>query len=149
MKSPTLRLVILALALMAALALGPQPVRFSYVDVYVDSGDRPLAAYQVDIAATSGNVRLVGLEGGDPGPFAVMPYYDPRALHEDRGRDRIIIGSFDTAAAVPTGKTRVARLHVQITGDRPPEYRVTLVTAATISGQTINATPSITQGDDK
>ena len=40
--------------------------RFEAIDIYIDSGAQPLAAYQVELRATSGDVKAVGIEGGDP-----------------------------------------------------------------------------------
>ena len=39
----------------------PSAVRFGHVDVFLDTKDRPLAAYQCEIVATAGDVTLVGI----------------------------------------------------------------------------------------
>ena len=61
----------------------PGGVRFITVDVFIDSGDTPLAAYQIDLKATSdgGRVLLAGIEGGEHAAFATPAFYDARALH--------------------------------------------------------------------
>ncbi len=114
--------------------LGPV-VRFQAVHVLVDTGEKPLAAYQLDLRAATGNVRIVGIEGGEHPAFADPPYYDPAAIQGDR----VIIGAFSTAptGSLPTGRTRIATIHVQVTGDRQPEYKAELNVAATADGGAI------------
>ena len=116
----------------------PTPtVRFGAVDVLVDTGGEALAAYQLELRATTGNVRIVGIEGGEHRGFADPPYYDPAAIQGDR----VIIGAFSTADAdtLPKGRTRIATIHVQITGDRQPEYDAELTVSATADGDAIPA----------
>jgi len=118
-------------------------VRFSFVDVYVDSAGQPLAAYQFELAAKVGQVKIVGVEGGEHAAFRQPPYYDPAAL----ARNRIIIAAFNTGSDLPKGKTRVARIHLQITGERQPEYTIKLDVAASPDGQKISgATAAVRQG---
>lgn len=119
-----------------------QTTRFTYVDVYVDSADKPLAAYQLRIDAKAGDVKIVGIEGGQHAAFVNPPYYDPAAMTTDR----VIIAAFNTGRDLPAGKTRVARLHVMIAGDVQPEYVAKLETAATTDGKEITATVSLEQG---
>lgn len=114
-----------------------QSVRFDAIDVYVQSGDEPLAAYQLDLSAAKGDVTIVGIEGGESEVFTAPPYYDPAAIQNDR----VIIAYFSTAAAdaLPRGKVRIATIHVQIVGDVEPEYNATLTAAATAGGEPIDA----------
>ncbi len=129
--------VLLATVVSWAAAAQPQGagVRFQAVNILVDAGDEPLAAYQLDLRSTTGNVRIVGIEGGEYPAFADPPYYDPAAIQGDR----VIIGAFSTAPAgsLPTGRTRIATIHVQVTGDRQPEYKAELSVAATADGGAI------------
>jgi hypothetical protein len=111
-------------------------VRFAAVDVVIDSGDKPLAAYQFELTANSGAFKIVGVEGGEHAAFAKPPYYDPAAL----SRDRIIIAAFNTGRDLPKGKTRVARIHVRISGNEDPQYDVKLAVAASIDGEKIPVT---------
>jgi len=120
-------------------------VRFAVVDVYVDSGPTKLAAWQVAITATAGDVKLVGIEGGEHAAFAGPPYYDPAAMKKDRVR----IAAFSTGADLPTGRTCVARLHVQIGGDEAPEYAVELQAAAGPDGQPVKAQAGTGKGLEK
>src|SRR5690349_6090513 len=39
--------------------------RFCAVDIFIDSGSTPLAAYQVRFAVTNGLAKIVGIEGGE------------------------------------------------------------------------------------
>lgn len=125
-------------------AAAPPAVRFGSVDVFIDAGDTPLAAYQFEVKAKTGHVLLVGLEGGEHPAFKSPPYYDPQALlGGNAGGDRIIVAAFNAGADLPRGKTRVARLHVQIAGDAEPAFDSTLQVAAGSDGAPIPATLSI------
>ena len=117
--------------------------RFCAVDIYVDSGDTPLAAYQIEFAATNGVARIVGIEGGEPSAFRQPPFYDPKALQHER----VIIAGFSTAAApdLPTGKTRVATIHYQTAGTQPPQFELKLQAAGDAQGTRISAQASFTE----
>ncbi len=99
---------------------------FGWVDVFIDTGDRPLAAYQFEFTGGPG-VQLVGIEGGDAAAFRDPPRYDPRALA--LAPPRAIVAAFHTGRDLPGGKVRVARLMVR-TGPGRPDYRATLQVAA-------------------
>jgi hypothetical protein len=153
-----MRLIALAILAIASLAQVDHPeapgkltppvdptMRFAVVDVWVDSGNAPLAAYQLELVDSSGSARIVGVEGGEPsgGAFRAAPYFDPKAIQ----RDRVILAAFSTASngALPKGKTRVATVHVRLTGE--PRWQTKLVTAADASGETIAAEVSIESGN--
>jgi hypothetical protein len=108
---------------------------FTAVDIYIDAGDQPLAAYQLELSAGTGAFRIVALESGEHPAFSRPPYYDPAAL----SRRRIIIAAFSTDDHLPTGKTRVARVHLQTIGNQTPQYNVRLHLAATADGKKIPA----------
>ena len=114
-------------------------MRFSAVDVFIDAGDAPLAAYQFELKVTAGDVTLVGVEGGEHPAFASPPYYDPRAL----AQRRIVIAAFDAGDDLPRGRTRVARVMVRVTGGRTPAYEATLVVAASGDARSIPANISV------
>ena len=124
-------------------APSPQPIRFRAVDVFVDSSEKPLAAYQLEVTATDGEAKIAGIEGGEHPAFKQPPFYDPKAIQQER----VILAAFNTAAAdkLPTGKTRVATLHFQTKGEQPPHYTVKIETGATINGEKINVTASVTE----
>jgi hypothetical protein len=120
-------------------------VRFGHVDVFLDSAGESLAAYQCEITATAGDVTLVGIEGGDHAAFAQPPYYDPKAL----GQNRIILGAFSTGADLPRGRSRVARLMVQVTGAARPAFDATVQVAAAPDGKPTPATISVSDSDSE
>jgi hypothetical protein len=123
---------------LAAELLAQQPAieegrsRFRAVDIYVDAGSTPLAAYQLEFAATNGVARIVGIEGGEHPAFRQPPFYDPKAIQHER----VIIAAFSTASAadLPTGKTRVATVHYQTTNTQPPRFDLKLQTAGDAHG---------------
>src|SRR5512140_2968924 len=94
---------------LAAGLLAQQPAteegrsRFGAVDIYVDSGSTPLAAYQLEFTATNGVAKIVGIEGGEHTAFRQPPFYDPKAIQHER----VILAGFSTAdaAGLPIGKT--------------------------------------------
>ncbi|MCI0343204.1 MAG: dockerin type I domain-containing protein [Planctomycetales bacterium] len=139
-----------AVALVAlALVQGPREAgpeagraRFQTVRLYVDSGDVPLAAWQVEFTAEGGDAKLVGIEGGTHPAYADPPLYDPAALQGGR----VVLGAFSTAKDLPAGRTRVATLHLRLSGEARPDCTATLVTAADPEGRRIEAKASIVEG---
>jgi hypothetical protein len=121
----------------------PDTIRFDYIDIYIDSGGEPLAAHQFEATARAAGATIVGVEGGEHPAFADAPYYDPRALMNDR----IIVAAFSTASDLPAGRTRVARLHLRLTGDATAEHDLVLHAAASSEGNRIPATISMGQGE--
>lgn len=127
-------LLVAAAALVVCGNAAAEAVRFRPVDVYIDSGGEPLAAYQVEITARG--ATIAGVEGGDPPAFAEPPHYDPAALQGGR----IILAAFNTGGDLPRGRTRVATLHMRETGNS--EYQIKLAAAANAAGARIDATAS-------
>ena len=131
---------------LAAGLLAQQPAieegrsRFRAVDIYVDSGSTPLAAYQIQFAATNGVAKIVGIEGGEHPSFRQPPFYAPKAIQHER----VIIASFSTASTtdLPTGKTRVATIHYQTTDTHPPQFALKLQTAGDAQGNKLSAQAS-------
>lgn len=113
--------------------------RFEAIDVFVDSGNHRLAAWQLDIRSTANDVQIVGIEGGEHSAFAEPPYYDQRAMNNNR----VIIAAFNTGDNLPSGRSRVARIHVQIRGSGARTWLAELTTAATADGTKIPAEISI------
>lgn len=134
---------IVVLVLLGAMAFGQEnnaATHFSTVEVFVDSGNQPLGAYQVSFTATSGDVKIVGIEGGEHSAFKEAPHYDPKAIQHERA----ILAAFNTASAdnLPKGRTRVATVHVQITGAMTPVYAVKLEAAANHEGSRVTGQTS-------
>jgi hypothetical protein len=115
--------------------------RFQAVHVYFDAREEPLAAYQIFLCATTSNVKIVGIEGGEPDAFKQPPYYDPKAIQQER----VILAAFSTRpkAELPTGKVRVATIQLQVTGDVEPEFETKLQAAANHDGKKISPTISL------
>jgi hypothetical protein len=120
-------------------------VRFAPVHIYLDSAREPLAAYQFELKAVTGQTKIVGVEGGAHAAFNEAPYYDPQAL----ANDRIIIAAFSTSDTLPTGRTRIATIHLQITGETEPEYELKLIVAANAEGSEIPAELTLERGETK
>lgn len=120
-------------------AVSADVVYFVPVAIFIDSGDMSLGVYQVEIKAIAGNIKIVGVEGGEHKAFKEPPYYDTAALMQDR----IILAKFCTDNDLPTGKTKVATLHMQVTGNVLPEYEVIVTVVGDSEGKAINATVTV------
>lgn len=120
--------------------------RFTVVDVYVESME-PLAAWQFELTERGGRMQVVGIEGGESASFAEPPFYDRDAV-EQGAADRIIVADFslNTADALPSGRTRVARVHVRLSGEEQPDYELRLVAAGSTNGRSIDAEVSLDTG---
>ena len=133
----------------AAQKSAPSPMNhyFRAFDVYVDSKDQALAAYQVDLSFSDAKAKIVGIEGGEPAVFKEPPIYDPKAIQHER----VIIAAFNTVPAdkLPKGRTRVATLHVQITGEASQRCEVHSTTAATADGKKIAIATSVEERKSK
>jgi len=114
----------------------PAPTRFIAVDVMIDPNGQPLAAYQVQIVERGADVTLVGVEGGESSAFNAAPYYDKRGIL----KQKIVIAAYSTNAELPTTKTRVATLMLQVAGDAEPTFVATLQAAGSGKAQRIAAT---------
>lgn len=120
-------------------------VRFAPLHIFLDSGNQDLAAFQFELKAVRGQIKIVGVEGGQHPVFKKPPYYDPAAL----ANDRIIIAAFSTSHDLPTGLSRIATIHLQIIGDTEPEYELDLIVAANADGENIPAELTFEKGELK
>jgi len=126
----------------AATRIGPK-VRFAPLHIYLDSGNKPLAAFQFELKAAAGQIKIVGVEGGHHKAFKEAPYYDPAAL----ANDRIIIAAFNTGSELPKEQTRITTIHLQIIGDEEPEYELNLTVAADADGKELPAKITFEKGE--
>ncbi|HKX61260.1 MAG TPA: hypothetical protein VJS65_05440 [Verrucomicrobiae bacterium] len=130
-------------------AAGAEAGRFMVVDVMVETGNQPLAAYQIEVAGTNSNgtVKVVGIEGGEPAAFRSAPYYDPAAMQGER----VILGAFSTAPAaqLPRGEMRIATVHCLVSGDSRPVFRATVSAAATPDGQPVSIQVNVKERNEK
>jgi hypothetical protein len=118
-------------------------VLFAPLHIYLDSGNKSLAAYQFELKAAAGQIKIVGVEGGQHKAFKDAPYYDPAAL----ANDRIIIAAFNTGSELPTGRTRIATIHLQIIGEAEPDYELKLTVAADADAKEIPAEITFEKGE--
>src|SRR5216117_3157588 len=132
---PILILLVMLIGTLLAQPAATDGTRFQAVDIFIDSRQDPLAAYQLEFFVKNGNARVVGVEGGEHPAFKEAPFYDPKAIQQER----VIIAAFSTSAAdkLPKARTRVATIHLQITGHQKPEFHLRLETAATANGNKI------------
>ena len=144
---PALLLALLVAFCCQLFAQSTNTVRFQGVDVFVDSKEMPLAAYQLEFSVTNGNAKIVGIEGGEHPAFAEPPFCDPKALRHER----VVLAAFSTDAAdkLPKGKTRVATIHLQVSGSNQLKFATRLQTAAGPDGKAINAEVSVEQKRSK
>ncbi|MCL4178839.1 MAG: hypothetical protein KJ072_13995 [Verrucomicrobia bacterium] len=138
----TCMLGLLAVSMAVAQESAPrsEPVHFRAVEVFVDSKDKALAAYQLEFSASGGDAKIVGIEGGGHAEFREAPFYDPKAIQQER----VIFGAFSTASAdrLPKGITRVATIHLRTVGIESPRLTVKVSAAATAGGDKIPITAS-------
>jgi hypothetical protein len=133
-------------------ATPPEPIvvqpTFEAVHVYIDSGDVPLAAYQFELTSAQGAMQIVGVENGEHAAFGEPPFYDRKAV-EGGQAERIIIAAFSTADAeqLPTGKTRVATVHLRTIGGAG--VNIELRAAADAQGNKIQPTITFEKGNDR
>jgi hypothetical protein len=107
---------------------------FYSVDIYIDSGERPLAAWQLEVHYNDADITIVGVEGGDR-PFREAPYYD----HPGMRSGRIILAAFSTDRNAPAGRLRVARIHLMEEGDGDGQVEYSLILAAGPDGEPYEA----------
>jgi len=133
----------LCMLLLLAMSLGAQQVHFTAVDIYVESKDAPLAAYQLEFVGHGNQVRIAGIEGGEHDAFKTPPFYDPKAMQQER----VILAAFNTAqpTKLPLGRTRVATVHLQYAGPQPPTFSLKLNTAADSEGSAISVQTTFTE----
>ena len=115
--------------------------RFVTVDVFVDSKAAPLAAYQLELSVTGGNAKIAGIEGGEHAAFAQPPFYDPKAMQQER----VVLAAYSNNPEdkLPKGRTRVATIHLQVSGSGGPKFETRLQTAASSNGVKIKAELSV------
>jgi len=133
--------------LTCAVAVGQQSttnattVRFQAVDIYVDSGNSPLAAYQLEFTVTAGSAKIAGIEGGEHAAFAQPPFYDPKAMQQER----VVLAAYrtDSDNKLPKGRTRVVTIHLQVSGRGELKFESKLQAAASSNGDKIKAELSV------
>jgi hypothetical protein len=137
------RFALFLVAIAAATVVFADDVTFTALDVYVES-EQPLAAWQFELQDRNGVMQVVGVENGESRAFDRAPYYDREAVNLGRA-DRIIVADYTLADEdeLPTGRVRVATLHLMLTGTQTPVYQVSLIAAARPDGRRLDATISV------
>ena len=143
MRNRLISILVCVGAIGAALSAWPQAadldIRFAALEIVLETAE-PLAAWQFELRESSGRMRVVGVENGDSAAFGDAPYYDLEAVSGGRA-DRIIVAdySLNPADELPTGRSRIATVHVQLQGTAAPDYVLSLVAAGGASGEPIQA----------
>ena len=114
--------------------------RFTVLEIYLETAE-PLAAWQFELREASGTMRVVGVENGESDAFGEAPYYDLAAVSGGAAH-RIVVAdySLQPATELPTGRSRVATVHVRLEGSADPEYVLNLMAAGGADGEPIQAT---------
>ena len=117
-------------------------VRFEAVDIYLNSAD-PIAAWQFELNNRHGLMKVVGVEKGESAAYARVPYYDREAVRLGEA-DRIVVADYSLAdnAELPSGRTRIATVHLMLSGDDDTDLNLFLITATKYDGRAIDASVS-------
>ena len=139
---------LLALLLFSLLTFAQAPTsEFAVFDIYLDTGAEPLAAYQLKISDERAAVKILSVEGGEHPSFAEPPKFDPKAIQ----RDVIKIAAFSLngRGQHPSGRTRIASLHVEIGPGLTPEWIATVQAAAGPGGAKISTQVTISKRENQ
>jgi len=142
--------LVFALLGVAAMRLSVSPVaaqeaagvtpRFEALPIVIDPQGAALAAWQFQLRARNGAMKIVGVENGEHPAFAAAPWFDRDAV--ERGdAERVIVAHLSKRPAdrLPQGPTRVATVHVMIERDAGIEFDLTLIAAGNPAGRRIDA----------
>ena len=141
-----MKALLVALLMLFATA-SSSAAEFAVFDVYVDTGGEPMAAYQLKISDEHAAVKIISVEGGDHASFREAPRFDPKAIQ----RDVIKIAAFslDAMNKLPSGRVRIASLHVEIGPGLTPEWKAVVEAAARPGGEKIAAEVSISKRENQ
>lgn len=114
-------------------------IRFAALDIYLESSV-PFAAWQFELSEGTGQMLVVGVESGESAAFENAPYYDLEAVGAGVA-ERIIVADFTIrpASELPSGRVRIATVHVRLNGPADPDYALRLIAAADETGEPILA----------
>jgi hypothetical protein len=119
-----------------------EDLRFEAVDIYLDSNE-PVAAWQFELSDRNGRMKVVGVENGESTAYQRAPYYDREAVRLDEA-DRIVVADYSLAGVdeLPSGRTRIATIHLMLDSTDDKDIELTLITATTRNGRIIDASLS-------
>lgn len=113
------------------------PMRVVSYDIKLDTGSRPLAAFQVEVELSAPDTAAVTglwLRGGDHPALQRRPYFNNRITRDLKNkpaaRVRIPLANFDTGGDLPSGDMLVARIVLTVVGTGHPGVAARLVVAA-------------------
>lgn len=117
-------------------------IRFAAIDIYLHSTE-PVAAWQFELNDRHGLMKVVGVENGESAAYARVPYYDREAVRLGEA-DRIVVADYSLAdvAKLPSGRTRIATIHLMLSGDDDADFNLLLITATTYDGLATDASIS-------
>lgn len=140
--------VLAFLVLFASLAGadGASNPRFVPLSIHLDS-PATVAAWQFELKDRNSVMKVVGVENGGHPAFPRAPYYDREAVARGNA-SRIVVADYSLADAstLPSGRVRLATLHLMLEGK--PDFELRLITATTPEGRAIDASISFTEPDD-
>ena len=136
-------LVLFADLVRADSADGP---RFVPLAIHLDS-PAAVAAWQFELKDRNGAMKVVGVENGGHPAYPRTPYYDRETVARGGAR-RIVVADYSLAeeGRLPTGRVRLATLHLMLEGE--PDFELRLITATTPEGRAIDASITIAEPDD-
>jgi len=129
-----------------ASAEGISSPRFVPLAIHLDS-PAAVAAWQFELKDCNGAMKVVGVENGGHPAFPRAPYYDREAVARGDA-ERIVLADYSLAekSRLPSGRVRLATLHLVLEGE--PDFELRLITATTPEGDIINASISFAEPDD-
>lgn len=130
-------LAVVVAGLLSVAAIGRAKARFVPVEVFLDSPE-PVAAWQFELKDRNASMTVVGVENGGSDAFQRAPYYDREAVTRGEA-DRIVVADYSLAeeSKLPTGRVRVATVHLMLEGEA--DFELDLVTANSADGRRIEA----------
>lgn len=131
------------------------PMRVLSYDIKLDTGSRPLAAFQVEVELSSPDTAAVTglwLRGGDHPALQRRPYFNNRVTRDLKNkpgsRVRIPLANFDTGGDLPSGDMLVARVVLTVVGTGHPGVTARLVVAAGPEAVAIPASVRVVERGD-
>ena len=136
-------LIISACLCFASGALAENDLQFAAVEIYLNTSE-PVAAWQFELSDRSGTMKVVGVEGGESEAYRRAPYYDREAVRLGAA-DHVVVADYSLADVddLPSGRTRIATIHLMLDSEDDQDIELTLITATTHDGQVINASISL------
>ena len=127
----------------ASSALAENALRFAAVDIYLETAES-VAAWQFELSDKYGKMKVVGVESGESAAYQRAPYYDREAVRLGEA-DRIVVADYSLADIdeLPSGRTRIATIHLMLDSEDDQDIEPTLITATTHDGRVIDASISL------